>query len=271
MIEASPLPHVVLTRPSGRNEAVAARLSADGMPLLILPALDILPVSPSDLRLPDPSLYDLIIFVSTNAVAGYLRLLDATGFQGPWPAGTLAATVGAASAGLLYKDHVVPPALVLHPDAASTQDSEGLWTLLQPRLSSLRRVLIVRGQSGREWLGERLEAANVVVERLAVYTRQPAVWTPDELQRLNAALRSSAPCIFLLTSGESVDAAHANIVRAGLLTPWTQSRFVVIHERVARRLQSVLGASGKVESSMVKVCSPGDDAIYESIRQMASL
>jgi hypothetical protein len=75
----------------------------------------------------------------------------------------------------------------------------------------------------------------------------------------------------LLTSGESVDAVHANIQRAGLIAPWSRSRFVVIHERVARRLQSLLHASGKVESSMVKVCSPGDDAIVESIRQMASL
>jgi uroporphyrinogen-III synthase len=262
---------VILTRPSGRNEAVAARLAAAGMPVLILPALNIQPVPPPDTKSFHPRFYDLIVFVSSNAVEGYLGLLGKTAFQGPWPAGTLAATVGAASAGLLYKSHVVPATRVLHPDADASQDSEALWRLLEPRLSSLRRVLIVRGQSGREWLGERLETANVAVDRLAVYTREAALWTPDELQRLGAALTTSARCVVLLTSGESVDAVHANIERAGLLPPWRRSRFVVIHERVARRLQSVLGASGKVESTMVKVCSPGDDAIVESIRQMASL
>jgi uroporphyrinogen-III synthase len=250
---------------------MAARLAAAGMPVLILPALDIKPVAPEAAASLDPGLYDLIIFVSSNAVDGYFRLRRDAGLQGPWPATTVAATVGAASAERLYASHLVPSTLILHPDGDAGQDSESLWTLLQPRLSSLRKVLVVRGQSGREWLGERLVAAGVAVERVAVYSREPATWTPDQLQRLGVALRSRASCIVLLTSGESVDAVHANIERAGLLLPWSRSRFVVIHERVARRLQSVLHASGKVESSMVKVCSPGDDAIVESIRQMASL
>jgi uroporphyrinogen-III synthase len=250
---------------------MAARLAAAGMPVLILPALDIKPVAPAAAVSLDPRLYDLVIFVSSNAVEGYLALMRAAGLQGPWPATTFVATVGASSADRLYGSRLIPSSLILHPDPDATQDSESLWALLEPRLASLSRVLIVRGQSGREWLGERLVAAGASVERLAVYSREPAKWTPNELQRLGAALESRASCIILLTSGESVDAVHANIERAGLLAPWSRSRFVVIHERVARRLQSVLHASGKVESTMVKVCSPGDDAIVESIRQMASL
>jgi uroporphyrinogen-III synthase len=250
---------------------MAERLVAAGMSVLILPALQIKPITPASGVDLDPSRHDLVIFVSSNAVECYLALMRDTGMQAPWPAATFVATVGAASADCLYRSGLFPSALILHPDAEATQDSESLWNLLQARLPALRRVLIVRGQSGREWLGERLEAAGVEVERLAVYRREPANWTPAELRQLDTALGAQAACIMLLTSGESVDAVHANIQRAGLIAPWSRSRFVVIHERVARRLQSLLHASGKVESSMVKVCSPGDDAIVESIRQMASL
>ncbi|SHG75879.1 uroporphyrinogen-III synthase [Pollutimonas bauzanensis] len=262
---------VVLTRPQGKNEQLAGRLRAAGWQALILPALRICPLLRDGDQLPSPADYDLIVFVSSNAVRFYLDLLDRRPGGHCWPERTLAATVGRSSAQPLYDSGLMPHAHILHPDPGSqSQDSEALWALLQPRLHRLGRVLIVRGVSGREWLGAQCEEAGARVERLALYGREPALWRADQAADLRKALARPESCVFLLTSGESVDAVHANVRRLGLEAAWARCRFVVIHERVAGRLQSVLGASGNVAAPMVKVCSPSDDAIFQAIGQMAS-
>lgn len=272
MLQAAVKASAVLTRPQGKNEALASRLTAAGLLTLALPALRIKPLERSAEPLPLPDDYDLMIFVSSNAARLYIDALVEQRGPGCWPAATRAAAVGAPSARFLAESGHIPAHHILHPDPNNdTQDSEGLWRLLQPMLPSFKRVLIVRGLSGREWLGECFCNAGIQVDRLALYDRQAAIWDARQGGQLTAVLASSAPCIFLLTSGEGVDAVHANVVRLGLQDAWRGSRFVAIHERVASRLQSVLGASGKVEPPMVKLCQPDDDAIFQAIVQTASL
>lgn len=262
---------VVLTRPQGKNDQLALRLAATGWQPLALPALTLHPLLDDASQLPMPGDYDLVIFVSSNAVRFYLDLLAQRGDGHRWPDTTLAATVGRASAQPLYDSGLVPHAHILHPHPDNQgQDSEALWALLMPLLHRLDRVLIVRGESGREWLGAQCEQAGIHVQRLALYGRTPALWEGDQVAALKDALAAPRPCVFLLTSGESVDAVHANIRRLGLDAAWARSHFVVIHERVASRLQSVFSATGNPEPPMVKVCSPSDDAIFQAIGQIAS-
>lgn len=262
---------VVLTRPQGKNEALAERLSGIGLPALLLPALHIQPLAPAARPVPVPGDYDLLIFVSGHALQCYLQALDRTGVDQTWPMHTLAATVGGASASLLEHSGLVPSAQILYPGPHLNQDSESLWGLLQPHLADMKRVLIIRGQSGREWLGGRLENAGLEVHRLALYERVPVQWDTRQAEQLARTLDQPQPCVFLLTSSESLDAVHGNVRRLGLEQAWARSRFVVIHERIARRLQSSLQASGKVEASMVKICQPGDDTIFHMIALAAAL
>ncbi len=260
----------VLTRPQSKNDLLARRLSARGMQVIQAPALCIRPLpDPTDpARLPD--CYDLVVFVSSNAVRYYFEGLRRSQAHGAWPAATLAAAVGGATAQVLCMQGRLPDHAVLHPqDDAAAQDSESLWPLLAQRLHMIRRALIVRGETGREWLGERLEQAGVAVDRLAVYRRTPAVWPPGQLQALDAMYTCADACIFLLTSSEGVDAVAENMRRHGLEQAWSRSRFVVIHERIAARLQLVLMASGKVEPPVIKVCQPGDEPVFQAMLQMA--
>jgi hypothetical protein len=60
------------------------------------------------------------------------------------------------------------------------------------------------------------------------------------------------------------------MLRLGLAHQWKQALFVVIHERIATRLQSVLAASGKVEPPVVKICHPGDEPALQAILALAS-
>src|SRR5690606_13594117 len=162
--------NVVLTRPQGKNAQLASRLAADGWQALALPALTLHPLITDAAQLPAPDDYDLVVIVSSNAVKFYLDLFAQRGNGDSWPARTLAATVGHASARPLYDSGLIPHAQILHPDAeAQGQDSEALWVLLQPRLHQLGRVLIVRGESGREWLGAQCEEAGSRVQRLGLY------------------------------------------------------------------------------------------------------
>ena len=79
-------PLAVLTRPSGRNEALAARLRAQGWEACVLPALEILPLDCLE-GLPMPEDYDMVVFVSGNAARLYLDQLTAraAAFPGPRP------------------------------------------------------------------------------------------------------------------------------------------------------------------------------------------
>lgn len=263
--------NVVLTRPEGRNQALTARSLAAGWRPFSLPALMIRPLLQRGDRVPDPGDYDLVMFVSRNAARLYLDLLaDQSGGQA-WPRRTLAATVGRSSAQPLYDSPGIPNAQIVHPDLDSERhDSEALWRCLGARLSTIRKVLIVRGESGRLWFGEQCERVGIKVDRLALYRREPALWNAGQAAELSRALVIPESCVFLLTSSESVDAIHANMCRLGLETAWRKSCFVAIHERIASRLQSVLGGTGNDEPPVVKVCSPSDDSIFLAISQMAS-
>lgn len=79
-------PLAVLTRPSGRNEALAARLRAHGWEACVLPALEILPLDCLE-GLPMPEDYDMVVFVSGNAARLYLDQLTRArgGFSWPRP------------------------------------------------------------------------------------------------------------------------------------------------------------------------------------------
>jgi uroporphyrinogen-III synthase len=267
MVGSAQTPFVVLTRPEGKNELLAARLQAHGVVTLTLPALSIRPVAAQRGDVPLPGDYDLLVFVSGNAVRFYLELLARENSGAPWPASTLVATVGEASARPLYTGGVVPHQNILHPDLLeSQQDSEGLWRLLETRVHTLRRVLIVRGNTGREWLGQRLEQAGVAVQRYAVYQREPALWSAQQLQRLQEGLMSAQPVIWLFTSAESAEALVLNARKYNIDIFGRNAVFVAIHDRVASRLQLLSGAgAGKAQCPVVKICSPSDDAIFDTV------
>ncbi|MGZ9892967.1 uroporphyrinogen-III synthase [Bordetella bronchiseptica] len=251
----------ILTRPQGRNGALARRLRDAGWQTLCLPALRIEPLPPENGVVPLPRDYDLVVFVSGNAARLYLEQLRARG-QLPWPAGALAATVGPASArALLESGHFGADTTVLHPaESAPTHDSEALWALLRARPVLPRRALLIRGTQGRDWLADRLAAAGVEVSRHAVYRRLPAPWAQEGRQRLRDWARAGERPTWLLTSGEGIDALVQGLREEQLLDWWLQGRFVVTHPVLAERLRALAG--GGAGAPMVKNCMPADEAIF---------
>ncbi|MEO9122186.1 MAG: uroporphyrinogen-III synthase [Burkholderiaceae bacterium] len=266
-------PLIVLTRPDRKNGPLALRLNDAGLNTLVLPALVVRPLACSLPEFPFPDDYDLIIFVSGNAARFYLDLFAQLGCGRRWPGHTLLATVGQTSAQPLYDAGFIAHTHILHPPSSSqAQDSEALWSLLRPLVPELKRVLVIRGETGREWLGQQLERAGATVRRHAMYRREPARWTIEQNQRIKVEFESRRLLVCLLTSVESVDAVYDNTNAMGVRLLSEQTRFVVIHERVAHRLQSLAQAlSGKVCQPTVKICPPSDEAIFRAIVSTISL
>lgn len=261
----------ILTRPQGKNEKLAAQLGLRGIGTLVLPALHIQGAACPPAALPLPCNYDLVIFVSSTAVQLYCRQLTSVTGTWQWPAHTFAATVGQASAQALYDDHRIAPANILHPDAdAKQQDSEALWSVLQPLLPKVRRVLIVRGQGGRDWLANQLQQAGCHVDRHAAYQRMAQCWTLQQTNLLETRMAGQKAIICLVTSSQSAEAIHENIERHYLAALWKPVRFVTIHPRIASRLQSLFASGAGTAARHIAVCSPHDAAIAHAIEAAAS-
>jgi len=157
---------VLVTRPAGLAARLAELLRLEGCEAVLFPAIEILP--PDDAaglrgivaRLDE---FDIAIFVSPTAVA---RAMAAVTASRSWPAGLKFAAVGSGTARALRDAGIGP---VLAPQGRG--DSEALAAL--PELSAVarKRVVIFRGQGGRETLRAALLARGALVEYAECYRR----------------------------------------------------------------------------------------------------
>lgn len=182
---------VLLTRPAEESSALAATLSEAGifsssMPLLDIEALPVTAEQHAVFR--DLGRYSAVIVVSKPAARLALHLLDQPWPQLPW------FSVGAATAQVLA-DHGLN---VHYPP--SGDDSEALLALPALREAIARpgaRVLILRGEGGRELLAERLREQGASVDYLELYRRLlpaydvGALMQRIQLERLNGVVVSS--------------------------------------------------------------------------------
>ena len=249
-------PTAILTRPAGRNTALAKALSQAGWPILECPALEIqlVPVLPARAS-PRPEEFDLVVFVSRAAVAGYKRKLPE---DCPWPEQVKAACMGPVTA-TAVKRTFGADLTVLHPEGAASQDSEALWPLILAQQVLPRKVLILRGQDGREWLSEKLAALGVAVTVRQTYQREVAAWSEPLCAALVALAAAGGQTVWLLTSGHGIQAVVQKLAELKLLAWFERSAFVLTHER----LRSVLGKALEREFGQLchAVASPEDEAI----------
>ena len=174
-----------------------------------LPLIDIQPArepAPVVASWADLSAIDLVVFVSPNAVTQFFA--HAAGR--PWPVGTLAACVGPGSAQALQA-HGVPDACIVQPAAdAASLDSEHLWAQLEPRRAwQGARVLIVRGDGGREWLAQRLADAGATVSAVTAYHRQAPAFTEPEAALWADVQAHPGQYVWLFSSAEAVEHLQA--------------------------------------------------------------
>jgi uroporphyrinogen-III synthase len=145
---------VLVTRPAPQATALCEEITRLGANAISFPAVEIAAVSAGV-----ASGHDLIVFVSVNAVAHGVHLIEKS------PTARVAA-IGKATAAALAQTSL--PADIV-PEAGF--NSEALLAHPDLTLASDARVLIVRGSGGRELLRETFAARGMVVETLDVYRR----------------------------------------------------------------------------------------------------
>ena len=182
---------VLLTRPAEESATLAATLSEAGIYSSSLPLLDIepLPITPErQAVLRDLGRYCAVIVVSKPAARLALQQMDQAWPHLRW------FSVGAATAQVLADRGLD----VHYPQTGD--DSEALLQLPALREAIARpdaRVLILRGEGGRELLAERLREQGASVDYLELYRRflpayDSGVLTQRiQLERLNGLVVSS--------------------------------------------------------------------------------
>lgn len=159
---------IVVTRPSGQATPLMAAITAAGGQPLFYPLLDISALDdPSELRAVAPQLaaYTLAVFISPNAVEHALPTLLAVA---DWPLSVRPAAVGPGTAAALAA-RAIPGCLL----PATRYDSEGLLACPELAASVIagRRVLILRGDGGRELLADTLRQRGATVDCVSCYRR----------------------------------------------------------------------------------------------------
>lgn len=158
---------ILVTRPAGQAAGLAARVAElGGRPVLFATLAIAAPADPAAFERAIAGLpgYHYAIFVSPTSVERAWPAIVAR--HGGWPAGVVPAAVGQATARALATvgvEHVLA--------AASGADSESLLAL--PAFTDMagRRVLIVRGEGGRELIADTLQARGAQVDYAECYRR----------------------------------------------------------------------------------------------------
>lgn len=181
---------VLVTRPAHQAEGLCAAIEAEGGGAVRFPSIAIASTENSDAargRLDDPR-WDRVILTSANAVSAALECSTT------WTARPLAA-VGKATARALQTAGLA----ALTP--ADGFNSEALLAL--PELDDVlgQRILIVRGEGGRETLADTLRGRGATVEYAEVYRRV----TPDsDPGALLKRWRAGGIDVVTVTSNESL-------------------------------------------------------------------
>jgi len=199
---------VLVTRPARQAAAFAEKLAVLGAKPVIFPAIAILPpADPAPLARAHATLdrYDFAVFVSASAVE--YGAPDAR----RWPSTLIALAPGPgtaeALAGVGIADARIP---------ATTYDSEGLLARTELAAPSGKRVVVFRGDGGREELGDTLRARGATVDYVACYRRAaPASGAAGLIE----AFRDGRIDAVTITSSEGLDNLWA------LCDEWTRERW----------------------------------------------
>jgi len=195
---------VLVTRPEHQASHLCQLIEAEGGAAVRYPAIVIKPrpdraavraaIGPADR-------YDLVVFVSANAVRYGADILDQ---RSDLPVAAIGQATAAALNAAGYRVSLVP-------DEGS--DSEALLAMPQLADMSGQRVLIVRGSGGRNLLQEVMSGRGALVQHAEVYTREAAYPSMERKAEVETLWRQGGISVYTATSVELLEAL------VGIVTP----------------------------------------------------
>lgn len=224
---------VLVTRPAAQAADWVVQLQRESIDAVALPLIGIAPaIDASVLHAAWCGLAQrrLVVFVSPNAAEQFFvqRPLGAQ-----WPATLLAGSPGPGTTRVLAACGV-PVGQVIEPSADAAQfDSESLWLQLRRHDWQGASALIVRGDTGREWLAQALGEAGAAVDHVGAYRRVRPLFDTSAAALLGAALARPADHLWFFSSSEAIDNLETTPLAAG--AAWTEARALATHPRIAAR------------------------------------
>ncbi len=245
---------VVITRPGGEAQRLAALICDAGGAPLLYPAIEILDA-------PDPRVldgvvdrldhFDLAIFVSPSAVDKAMTRIAARRIL---PAALRCAAIGPGGVRSLKRFGVND---VIAPEGR--YDSESLLASSYMQNVQGLRMVIFRGDGGRELLGDTLAARGASVEYATCYRRGKPAWAAEAL--IQAWQRNSIAAV-IVTSSEGLRNFCDRIGAAGQM--WLRKTLLIVsHPRIAAAARE-LGMASVVESEA------GDEALVRTLVRQVS-
>lgn len=232
--------HVVITRPAAQAGALKAAIEAEGGIAVVYPVLEIQPLEDTApllaaaRRLDD---YTFACFVSPNAIEHALDIVLA---ERRWPQRLRALVMGPSSQAALAARGIHD---VIAP--RGRYDSEALLALPELAEQAVRgkRVVVFRGEGGRELLGETLTARGATVDYVASYRRLRPAANPGPLIEL--AARNALDAV-TITSSEGMnnfvamlgDAAREVLPRTTFFVPHVRIAEAAHAHGIARVVQT---------------------------------
>lgn len=227
---------VLVTRPAAQANEIVRAIEAAGGRAFRLPVMDVVPRDADAIaaELSRRARPDIVVFVSTNAVRYGLAALTK-------PQPTVAA-IGPATTAALERAGVT-----VDVTAANGFTSEQLLAAPGFRDISGRRILIVRGDSGRELLAETLRDRGAEVDYLSVYQVTTHRCTEEEVGSLRESLDRDAISATILMSGAALEHLLAALP-PDCVDRIARTRLVAPGERVIKTVQERLPGSHCIES-----------------------
>lgn len=238
---------VIITRPLAQAGALARQVAALGRKAIVFPLLEIHPLSDpapllaalaalsAPLAAADASCYALVAFVSPNAIDACFAHLAR------WPDGVALAVVGEGSRLALAAHGVTDAnATIYRPVDAARSDSEALLEVLDLDALRGREVLIIRGENGRELLGDALRAAGVKVTQVAAYRRSAPALDAAAQSQLRQLIGSDND--WIVTSSEALRILVQMADQCGgaaSVAKLQQQQLIVPHARIAETAQQL--------------------------------
>lgn len=244
---------LVLTQPLPRGLSLARSLESRGHEVLGLPFTRI-----QTLRVPDLAnrlgACGCVVAVSPAAVEALAELVGEA-----WPKpGPAIGLIGPGSLAALQAGRLAAIEAPIIAPLAPPYDAQSLIAMPEFAPGRLRKVLVVRGDTGREDWIRSLRGRGTDVEVLALYTREPMEPALEDRQTLVSWLENDTPLYCLFTQTDAVRALCA-LPEASRLTRTTAPRIALtIHQRIAE-------AAREAGFSRVIVIDPGESSIAAAI------
>ena len=189
---------VLVTRPLPQADRLCELIESEGGKAIKMPLLSVEALPESDVvleKLLSMTDFNVGIFISQNAAFHTLKILHD---QCSLLKNLQVIAIGEETAGILKQAGITD---VIYPEKQSSSEQLLELGILQPENINGRKVIIFRGEGGRELLARELQKRGALVEYLEVYRRSSVHYDRNAIEDI--CNRQRPDCI-VITSGESL-------------------------------------------------------------------